>query len=120
MNTNMMRKIRKERGLTLKELAEKTHISFSAISMYERGEIDPSSEKLQKIAEELGVSMETLLGKVAFPQAEIDARTEEEKSVCRALMIIEKQQDTIANQNNLLSEQQKTISTLVGIMGREK
>lgn len=120
MDTNRIRIIRKEKGLTLKELSEKTKISFSAISMYERGEIDPASDKLRKIAEELGVSMEELLGKIAFPDGEVNLQTPEEKDHSIAIDILSKQQDVIGSQQELLKEQQQTIAKLVEIVGREK
>lgn len=112
MSTNI-KKMRKVKGLTQGELGEKIGVKHNTIAGYESGRTEPSLETLQAIAEELGVSMEVLLGKLAFPDEEIDARTEEEKSIDKALEVIGKQQDTI-------SAQQKTIDKLVEIVGREK
>jgi transcriptional regulator with XRE-family HTH domain len=50
-----IRKIRKEKGFSLKELAEKTEFSSSYISQIERDLIDPSINSLRKIAGALGV-----------------------------------------------------------------
>ena len=57
-----LRKIRKERGLTCVALGEKVHVGKSAISKYERGEIQPSNDVMIKISHELGCSTDYLLG----------------------------------------------------------
>lgn len=119
MNPEVMRKLRKDKGLSLKQLAEKTDISFSAIGMYERGEAAPSSEKFQKIAEVLGVSMEKLLGKTTIPIGDLDSTALEEISKNKAIEIIAKQQDSIACQQELIVAQQKTIGKLVDILGKQ-
>jgi transcriptional regulator with XRE-family HTH domain len=46
--------------VTQKNLAEKSGISASWISMMERGEVDPTWATVQRIATILGVPMETL------------------------------------------------------------
>jgi transcriptional regulator with XRE-family HTH domain len=57
-----IRVLRKEKGLTLEQLAEKTESSKGYIWELENRETKkPSAEKLQKIAEELGVTTEFLL-----------------------------------------------------------
>ena len=115
-----IKEVRRRNGLTQRQLGEKIGVKHSTIAGYESGNSNPDAKKLHQIAEELGVSMEELLGKLAFPDGEIDARTEEEKSMDKALEIIGKQQDTISLQTNTISEQQKTISKLVEIVGRER
>lgn len=45
-----IRNLRKQRKLTIKELAEMSGMSISYISQIERGEIDPSLSSLRKIA----------------------------------------------------------------------
>lgn len=53
--------LRKERGLTQNELAEKLAYSDNMVSRWERGEITPSIETLQKISEYYNVSLSSLL-----------------------------------------------------------
>ncbi|MBR3885187.1 MAG: helix-turn-helix transcriptional regulator [Clostridia bacterium] len=53
--------LRKERGLTQNELAEKLAYSDNMVSRWERGEITPSIETLQKISEFYNVSLSSLL-----------------------------------------------------------
>lgn len=48
---------RLKRGMTLKEVEKRSGISFQMLSAYERGEVDPPSSKLPRIAEALDVSV---------------------------------------------------------------
>ncbi len=58
-------KARKERGLTQSEVAEKLHVSFQAVSLWERGETVPETDKLADIADLYRVSTDWLLtGKI--------------------------------------------------------
>jgi transcriptional regulator with XRE-family HTH domain len=43
--------------MTLKEVEKRSGISFQMLSAYERGEVDPPSSKLPRIAEALDVSV---------------------------------------------------------------
>ena len=57
-----IRRIRKEKHLTLKQLADKTLCTPQAIGQYERGERKPSYTKLVYIASALGVSVLDITG----------------------------------------------------------
>jgi len=56
-----IRKIRNEKGMTLKELADKIDITPGYISQIERDLTEPSLTILKKIAAQLGVTLTTLL-----------------------------------------------------------
>lgn len=56
-----IRKIRKEKGLTLKQLATKVGVSEQAISHYERGDRKIKTEMLSKIATALDVTTSELM-----------------------------------------------------------
>lgn len=58
---NRIRMIRKERKLTLQNVADKIGSSPIVISRYERGERNPNTEMLTKIANALGVTTSELL-----------------------------------------------------------
>lgn len=61
--------LRKKRGLTLSELAEKANISKSYLSNIERELNDnPSIQVLEKISAVLGVDFRTILGSESEPQ----------------------------------------------------
>ena len=56
-----IQKLRKEKGYTQEELAEKLHISLSYIGKIEIGERKPNLKMLYKIAEKLGVPVKDLI-----------------------------------------------------------
>lgn len=56
-----IKKIRIEKNMKQKDLAEKSHISSISIGKYERGDRIPNAENLKKIAEALVVPLEILL-----------------------------------------------------------
>lgn len=60
---NNIRKLRKERGLTLKKLSELTGLAPSLISRHEKGDRNPKIENWQKLADFFEVSVEYLQGK---------------------------------------------------------
>lgn len=57
-----IRRIRKDRGLTLKQLSRRTSLSVSLLSQIERAESSASVSSLYKIAIALGVKLTTLFG----------------------------------------------------------
>ena len=56
-----IKKFRKQKGYTQKQLAEKAGISRTALIRYENGETSPSIQILQQIAEALEVSVSVLI-----------------------------------------------------------
>lgn len=66
--------LRRAKGLSQKQLAEKLNISPSAIGMYEQGRREPSLAIIMELAEILSVSTDFLLtGRPAGPAAEDNA-----------------------------------------------
>ena len=59
----LIRKVREQRGLKQAELAERAGLNPSAISQFETGQREPSSENLCKLADALGVTVDYLLGR---------------------------------------------------------
>lgn len=58
----LIRNLRKERGITLEGLSERTGISLSQIARYEKGERDPSLSDLEKIADALAIDINEVIG----------------------------------------------------------
>lgn len=54
--------LRKEKGLTLRELAEQVGITAAALSSYEKGQKEPSLGYAKKLAQYYGVSLDYLCG----------------------------------------------------------
>ena len=67
----MIKKIRKEKGLTQKQLGDLCGIADSNIRKYENGKQFPKMETLQKIANALGVNLLELIDEFANPPAGI-------------------------------------------------
>jgi transcriptional regulator with XRE-family HTH domain len=60
---NRIKNLREKRGMSQSMLAEKFTLSQQTISAYERGERDPDTETLTKLADFFNVSIDYLLGK---------------------------------------------------------
>lgn len=56
----VLRRLRKQDGLTQSDLGKALGISYSTVSMYERGEREPDFEMLEIIADYFNVSMDYL------------------------------------------------------------
>lgn len=64
-----LRELRKQRDLSLEQLAERSGVSRSMISLIEREQSSPTAVVLNKLADALGVSMATLFAYEAQEQA---------------------------------------------------
>ena len=62
--------LRKKQGMTQKELAEKLDISRQAVSRWEQGISEPSTENLVSIGKLFGVSVDDLVNESVLLQAE--------------------------------------------------
>ena len=71
-----IREVRKERKITLQELAEKLGVRHTTVSRYEKGIITIPSDKLKAIADILEVSPEYLLGWKDWVPGQINLLTE--------------------------------------------
>lgn len=60
-NSSKMRELRKEKGLSQKQLADLTGLSLSAIQGYEQGRYEPKYESIDRIAFALGVLFTDLI-----------------------------------------------------------
>jgi putative transcriptional regulator len=59
-----MRRIREDRGLTQRELGERMDVSAPYIAELEAGRHTPSLKLAERVAEALGITTETLLGRI--------------------------------------------------------
>jgi transcriptional regulator with XRE-family HTH domain len=66
---NVFRRLRRERGITLRELAERAQVSVPYLSEIERGRKEPSSEILAAICRALDLDLTDLLAEVQFDLA---------------------------------------------------
>jgi transcriptional regulator with XRE-family HTH domain len=75
-----LRSLRAERGLTLDRLAERAGVSRSMISLVERGESSPTAAVLDRLAAGLGVTIASLFGDAARPDASPVSRRDEQQT----------------------------------------
>lgn len=73
-----LKELRTQKDLSQQELADRLGLSNSAISMYERGEREPSLGILEMIADFFGVSTNYLLGRDVYYSDEEAARMAQE------------------------------------------
>lgn len=59
---NRIKELRKQRGMSQSELAQKIDVSTSAVGMYEQGRREPDTSTLLKIARFFDVSVDFLIG----------------------------------------------------------
>ena len=63
MNGELLRRVRKQRGLTIEEAAESVGISRQSLSNYERGVREPSLKILITMSDLYQISLDELAGK---------------------------------------------------------
>lgn len=83
---NIVKELRKKKGIQQKELAISIGVSRPIVSEWESGKKDPSGERLRKLAEFFGVDELIVLGAGFAEQTESDApKTKEARSVSFAM-----------------------------------
>ena len=74
---NRIKDLRRERGHTQNDLANELQTVHTAISKYERGELDLSSTTICKICDIYGVTADYLLGRSSRPDPELTPEEEQ-------------------------------------------
>lgn len=73
---NRIRELRKQRGMTMKELGKVLDVAESTISQYELGKRQPDNETLLRLGEFFEVSVDYLLGGISYPDPRLKELTE--------------------------------------------
>lgn len=73
-----VRALRTQRDLTLEELAEKSDVSRSMLSLIERGESSPTAVVLEKVATGLGVALASLFEDAGAPPDPVSRHADRE------------------------------------------
>lgn len=89
--------LRKARHMTQQELADRMHISFQAVSNWERGSSMPDISKLPELAQILGVSIDHILMETSPVTA---SATEAKADVLPPCIVIPEAKDTAPRQND--------------------
>lgn len=106
-----LKKLRKTKGLTQEEIAERLHVTRQTISKWERGLSVPDSDLLIRLAEVFEVSVSALLG------SEIELTESEEKNVNIIAQKLEQLNVLLAERNKRSRTIWKVVSgILIGIV----
>lgn len=97
-----LKTLRKQRGLTQKELAEKLFLSQSSITRFEKDEILPTSETLSKIANYFDVSIDFLLNR---PQTTPKKNSNLEKAFNQAIEELKDEETLLFMKNGDIDEE---------------
>lgn len=85
---NNLISLRKSKNLTQNELADKLSYSDNMVSRWERGEITPSIETLQKISEFYNVPLESLLQEHTIEEKQQDEKIQNIKKFSIILLML--------------------------------
>jgi len=86
---DILRDLRKEKGLTQRKLAERVWVDPSTIALYEMGDRSPSLEVLVRLARVLGVTTDYLLGVSSQRNYYLDVTGLTQKEIASLNLIIE-------------------------------
>ena len=68
---NNLKKLRSNKGMTQKELAEALNVSYQAVSRWENDEVEPDISTLSKLSQIFGVSVDEIInGDIEKPKEE--------------------------------------------------
>ena len=73
---NRVKDLRISRGMKQEDLARELNVARTAISKYERGELDLSSATIHRLCEIFGCTSDYLLGRSPVPSPELDPQEE--------------------------------------------
>ena len=73
---NRLAELRKNKGLSQEELADKLHVSRQAVSKWERGEASPDTDNLIELAKIYDISLDELVG-LSEPSKDKDDKKDE-------------------------------------------
>ena len=73
---NRVKDLRISRGMKQEDLARELNVARTAISKYERGELDLSSATIHRLCEIFGCTSDYLLGRSPVPSPDLDPQEE--------------------------------------------
>lgn len=92
---NNIELLRRQKGLSTKELADMVGVSASAVSQWESGVKNPRKDRLEKLAVALETSIDFLVDKKENPVQEVDRIDQQILNIVKEL--------TPSQKNNVLS-----------------
>lgn len=115
MNSKRLRELRKEKGLTMKELGEMFGVSEATISLYENGKRTPNDALKKKLADFFKVSVDYLLGLSNYKNIfdKFDAIYDIEKLAAEVKELEKNSDPNYINVSALTYEEKETIGLLI-------
>lgn len=110
------KELRKEKGMSQRELATALHMSNSAVAMYETGKRQPDLEALEQIADFFNVDMDYLLGRknTTHRIVEIDPN-----HIDYSIQISGDERLLLETYGKLESEKKRVVMDLIEILSKE-
>ena len=106
---NLIKELRKEKGMTQKDLADKLHITDRAVSKWERGLCAPDISLLEPLSEILEVKVTDLISG--------EQSAEEEKEVeTKVLEAINYSEKELKKKTSVLKRRVVIVSAVAGVM----
>ncbi len=96
-----LRDIRKEKGLTLGSLADKTGIDWQKLGRAERGEVSPTIDMLSQIADVMQVRIKDLIDIGGSEPDESSAMADSDLELAKIVPLIYDLLDTLCIKNNI-------------------
>ncbi|ALI33918.1 helix-turn-helix domain-containing protein [Weissella cibaria] len=110
-----LKKLRKEKGVTLVKMSEAIGIAQSSLSRYESGEREPTKiEQLEKLADYFGVSVPYLRGEIDFPNGLSDEAFDE---ILNKYGLLSEQGTKAFNANQYSKDMEFTTAILHRVLG---
>lgn len=105
-----IKEYRTKRGLTQKELAEKLHVTYQAVSRWENGDVEPSVDTILEMTKIFDCSVDELFGKEKTPAPEPEVKVVEKMVVRESkpiLALCEECNKPIYNQDEIFRIEKK-------------
>ena len=107
----VLKKLRRERGLTQKQLGSRLNLSEATISKYESNTAAPSFETMRAIAAVLDVSLDLLYGNEPAATLSLRGLSEEQSAIMQDLAALFRSQNGAA-QKRLSDEQYRILGRI--------
>lgn len=109
---NRLKKLRKEKGLTQQELADKIGVTKLTILRWEKGDRVPKSDKAQQLADYFGVSVGYLLGFELGQSGGFETLLEEVKEIRQYACVVAGFNQVFIPESEVVSVIEKYIKSL--------
>lgn len=108
----LLRRLRKEKGMTQQQLADRLNVSVTTVSKYESNNASPPMETLRTLAVTLNVSMDELCGTQSRGTVSLYGLSETQAKIIQNLTL-EFRQHNMGTKKSLSQEQCNILGSIV-------